>query len=117
MLLDHRLQLVRLEREDFSALESARARSVIGIVQKDAFADCFTGAQRHESHRASVHALLDRDRARRHDRHEAARRAFREQHRIGLEGGRFHDSGQLMQRRLGDVLEEVRLAKLIADCD
>src|SRR5688572_31092789 len=86
---------------------------MLRIIEQDAFTDRLTGAEGDESDRAALDALLDRDRARGHDRHELPLIAFVKENRVGREALALDELGELMQRLFVDALEKVGLAQLV----
>src|SRR4051812_3062373 len=85
-----------------------------GVVEQQSFADCLTGTETHETHRARVVMLLYRDGPADDDREELARRSFLEQELVGLEGLSRDELRQLMQRRFRGALQKSGLAQFVA---
>ena len=109
------MHLLGGEHERLGALNRARAGAVRRVVKEKTFPEGLAGAKGHEANWTSLNRLLDRYCTRVQDGEKAARCAFVEEDLVALEGASGDESRELVEGGLGESLEKLRLAQLVAN--
>ena len=115
IFLDHLVHLLGGEHERLGALNRARASAMRRVVKEKTFPEGLAGAKGHEANWTSLNRLLDRYCTRAQDGEKAARCAFVEEDLVALEGASGDESRELVEGGLGESLEKLRLAQLVAN--